>query len=127
MNNEEIKKDWKPALKTYYFRNLPGKVVALNEAVAFEQYSLHPKFYGSSDDLRVSGYNELEAIVKHLEEKVASPTPPIDKRKQIHTKDSGWQVKGGGVQPNVNKLVEELVAQKLKEYGIHNQKQEGQN
>src|SRR3990172_9274008 len=99
MNYEEQRAKWKPTPKTYYYRNVHGKVIAVNENVDFEQYNIHKKYYGNSDDLRRAGYNELEAIADYLEKNITNPTYPIDTRKQIHTSQSGWQFKGQQSQP----------------------------
>ena len=85
MDLESLQKEGDIRIKkhrpTYYYRNNHGKVVSLSEDVALEQHRIHPKYYGSSDDLQRTGFDISEAMAKHLEENVQNPQSPPDKRK----------------------------------------------
>ena len=86
MNPDDNTENWQkgtfvPKKKVYYYRNNHGKIVSLDEDIAFEQHNQHPKYYGNSDDLFKSGWNYLEAMAAHLEKNCANPTLPRDNRK----------------------------------------------
>jgi len=111
-----------PRKKVYYYRNHHGKVIALNEDVAFEQHHLHPEYLGSSEDLIRTGYDPLEAIAKHLKENVSNPAPPPDKRKVTNYTERKPDI-------NISQLREQIKQELLREiqYGIRNEKQKTEN
>lgn len=111
-----------PRKKVYYYRNSHGKVISLDEDIAFEQHLLHPEFLGSSADLIKTGFNFNEMIAKHLKENIVNPTPPVDKRKITN-----YSIPS---QPTVDidALKEQLKQELLKEIknGLHTQEQKNE-
>lgn len=117
-----------PAKRTFYYRNNHGKVVCLSEEIAFEQHNKHKEFLGCSEDLKRTGYDQLEAIAKHFKENVSNPTSPRDLRK-MRFQGGEWSVVGSQeqtaqqTQPSPNQFMEwaknnkEVLKQLLKEDG----------